>query len=45
MGVLPGGKINLQRRSPSFVFEYGYTQYAVDEDIAADVYVRLGHAL
>jgi DtxR family transcriptional regulator, Mn-dependent transcriptional regulator len=44
MGVLPGGKISLQRRSPSFVFEYGYTQFAVDEEIAADVYVRLSHA-
>ncbi len=44
MGVLPGGKISLQRRSPSFVFEYGYTQFAVDEEIAADVYVRLTHA-
>lgn len=44
MGVLPGGKISLQRRSPSFVFEYDYTQFAVDEEIAADVYVRLTHA-
>ncbi|CAG0983378.1 Iron-dependent repressor IdeR [Anaerolineales bacterium] len=41
MGVLPGGKISLQRRSPSFVFECGYSQFAVDEEIAADVYVRL----
>lgn len=44
MGVLPGGKIKLQRRSPSFVFECGYSQFAVDEEIAADVYVRLAHA-
>ena len=41
MGMLPGGKISLQRRSPSFVFECGYSQFAVDEEIAADVYVRL----
>lgn len=43
MGVLPGGKIRLLRRSPSFVFECGFSQFAVDEDIAADIYVRLNH--
>jgi len=41
MGVLPGGKIRLVRNSPSFVFECGYSQFAVDEAIAADIYVRL----
>jgi DtxR family Mn-dependent transcriptional regulator len=41
MGVLPGGKIRLLRNSPSFVFECGYSQFAVDEAIAADIYVRL----
>ena len=40
MGILPGGKIRLLRRSPSFVFECGFSQFAVDEDIAADIYVR-----
>ena len=44
MGVLPGGKINLQRSSPSFVFECGFSQFAVDEEIARDIYVRLNHA-
>lgn len=44
MGVLPGGKINLQRSSPSFVFECGYSQFAVDEEIARDIYVRLCNA-
>jgi len=41
MGVLPGMSIKLLRRSPSFVFEVAYSQFAVDEDIAADIYVRL----
>jgi DtxR family Mn-dependent transcriptional regulator len=41
MNVLPGVPITLLRRAPSFVFEAGYSQFAVDEDIAADIYVRL----
>lgn len=41
MGVLPGGKISLVRRFPSFVFESGYSQFTVDEDIASAIYVRL----
>jgi DtxR family Mn-dependent transcriptional regulator len=41
MGVLPGSPIKLLRRSPSFVFEAGFSQFAVDEEIAADIYVRL----
>lgn len=44
MGVLPGGKIALLRRSPSFVFECGYSQFAVDEEVAGDIYVRLNQA-
>lgn len=43
MGVLPGVAITLLRRSPAFVFEAGYSQFAVDEEIAADIYVRLAH--
>jgi DtxR family Mn-dependent transcriptional regulator len=43
MGVLPGVPITLLRRFPSFVFEAGYSQFAVDEEIAADIYVRLAH--
>lgn len=43
MGVFPGVPITLLRRFPSIVFEAGYTQFAVDEEIAADIYVRLNH--
>ncbi len=41
MGILPGVEVKLNRDYPSFVFEAGYSQFAVDEDIAADIYVRL----
>jgi DtxR family Mn-dependent transcriptional regulator len=41
MGVLPGERLTLLRRWPSFVFECGYSQFAVDERIAANIYVRL----
>ncbi len=41
MGVLPGTPIKLLRRFPSYVFEAGYSQFAVDEEIARDIYVRL----
>lgn len=41
MGVLPGVPITLLRRFPSFVFEANYSQFAVDEEIAADIFVRL----
>lgn len=41
MGVLPGVPITLLHRSPSLVFEAGYSQFAVDREIAADIFVRL----
>ena len=41
MGVLPQVPITLIRRFPSFVFEAGYSQFAVDEEMAATIYVRL----
>jgi len=43
MGVLPGTRIALLHRFPSFVFEAGYSQFAVDQEIAAGIYVRLEH--
>jgi DtxR family transcriptional regulator, Mn-dependent transcriptional regulator len=41
MGVLPGARITLIGRSPSFSFQVGYSQFAVDAEIAADINVRL----
>ena len=43
MAVLPGVPVTLLRRYPSFVFEAGYSQFAVDEEIAKDIYVRVIH--
>jgi DtxR family transcriptional regulator, Mn-dependent transcriptional regulator len=41
MGVLPGVSVHITRDFPSFVFEAGYSQFAVDTDIAADIFVRI----
>ena len=41
IGILPGTSIGLIRRYPSYVFEVGNTQYAVDKNIANEIYVRL----
>jgi len=41
MGVLPGVPIRVKETYPSFVFEAGYSQFAVDEEIASDIYIRL----
>jgi len=41
MGVLPGAEIELQRRIPTFVFRVGFSQFAVDHEVASAVYVRL----
>ena len=34
----------LLRHLPSFLFECGFSQSAVDENIATDIYVRLDQA-
>jgi Fe2+ transport system protein FeoA len=41
MNLLPGVEIRLLRRSPSFVFESGFSQFAVDEGIASLIQVRI----
>jgi DtxR family Mn-dependent transcriptional regulator len=41
MGVLPGAEITLQQAAPSFVFQIGETQVAVDQETAEDIYLRL----
>ena len=40
MGVLPGVDIQLIRRFPSYVFQVGYSQFTVDEDLAAIIFVH-----
>lgn len=41
MGILPGAPLRLIQNFPSFVFEAGETQFAVDREIADAIYVRL----
>ena len=41
MGVLPGRQITLLHRFPSYVFQIGFTQVAVDSEIADSIYVIL----
>lgn len=41
MGVLPGVSIKLLQKFPTYVFQLGLSQVAVDKKIADEVYVRL----
>jgi DtxR family Mn-dependent transcriptional regulator len=41
MGLLPGTSVRLIRSYPSYVFRLGYTQFAVDRQIAHEIFVRL----
>jgi DtxR family Mn-dependent transcriptional regulator len=43
MGVLPGNSVSLDRVFPSFVFSVGYSQFAVDTDMAAAIFIRRDH--
>ena len=39
-GVVPGTKITLRQKRPSFVVEFGGTTLALEEDVAREIYVR-----
>ncbi len=41
MGILPEAPISLIQSFPSYVFQAGQTQFAVDKEIADAIYVRL----
>lgn len=41
MGVLPGKAITLIQGFPSYVFKVGHSQFAVDEEMARTIHVRL----
>jgi Fe2+ transport system protein FeoA len=41
LGVLPGTAIELERRSPAFVFRVGFSRFAVDERMASAVIVEV----
>lgn len=40
LGILPGTRITLLKRSPSFIFSIGYSQFAVDEGMAGVILVQ-----
>ena len=41
MGIYPGAPISLIQSFPSYVFQSGQTQFAVDKEIADAIYIRL----
>lgn len=41
MGILPGVKLRLIRRSPAFVFRIDYAEFAVDRELAALIRVAI----
>ncbi len=41
LGILPGITVEILQRFPSFVFQIGYSQMAVDREMAEGIHVRL----
>ncbi len=41
MNLLPGVMISLISRSPTYVLQSGHSQFALDEEIAGRIYVRI----
>jgi DtxR family Mn-dependent transcriptional regulator len=42
MGVLPGNTLQLSRTFPSYIFRVGNSEFAVDEELAREIFVRKG---
>lgn len=40
IGILPGATIQLIRKFPSYVFQLGQSQFAVDRELACCIYVE-----
>jgi len=40
MGVLPGNKITLVQSFPSYIFRVGYSEFAIDTNLAKEIFVR-----
>lgn len=40
MGVLPGTKITLVQSFPSYIFRVGYSEFAIDTNLAKEIFVR-----
>ncbi len=41
IGVLPGISVTLLQKFPSYVFQLGQSQFAIDKELASAIYVRL----
>jgi len=42
MGVLPGNQLLLKRAYPSYIFRIGHSEFAVDQELAREIFVRPG---
>jgi DtxR family transcriptional regulator, Mn-dependent transcriptional regulator len=42
MGVLPGNQLSLSRTFPSYIFRVGNSEFAVDTDLAREIFIRKG---
>ncbi len=42
MGVLPGNNLLLSRTYPTFIFKVGNSEFAVDDELAREIFVRKG---
>lgn len=40
MGVLPGNRITMRRTFPSYIFRVGNSEFAVDAELAREIFVR-----
>jgi DtxR family transcriptional regulator, Mn-dependent transcriptional regulator len=40
MGVLPGSELKLVQTFPSYIFKVGHSQFAVDDTLAREIYIR-----
>jgi DtxR family Mn-dependent transcriptional regulator len=40
MGVLPGNKITLVQSFPSYIFRVGFSEFAIDSNLAREIFVR-----
>lgn len=42
MGVLPGNLLHVTRTYPTYIFKVGNSEFAVDEELAREIFVRKG---
>ncbi len=40
MGILPGMTVTLIQKFPSYIFQIGQSQFAVDKELAGNIFAR-----